>query len=164
MAGWPAGAANYSLKCSAFLAVAAPCLFFAGCDSKNPLSDPLQSKPDARLIGDWQRRDEVWGDRQYYRIETAGDKLPQGVIRFVGMTNGSTDASIDPKREWLAFPTTLAGNSYLNATVVDERTKKLLEEKGWNSKTGIAFFVLKYKVEGDALSSLRWSIAGKSEP
>ncbi len=149
-----------SRKCSALLAVVAVCLFFPGCgDSIHPLSDPLKSKADARLIGEWRQRDEVFREWQCSRFEAVGDKLPQSVIRVRRVTHGSTGDKLD--QDVLAFPTTLGATTYLNVTFGDKMESKLLEENGWSSDANNGFFLFKYKVEGDAL--LLWQMDGDAK-
>jgi hypothetical protein len=131
------------------LAAVAACLLSAGCDdSKNPLSDPQKSKPDARLTGVWRLRDKE-GDVTYYHIGSVGDKLPPSVMRVLGVRH-EKNGNVRPGGDLLIFPTTLGTDTYLNVIGVDDQQIGLLEKKGWNPQIA-GFFLLKYQVEGDTL-------------
>jgi hypothetical protein len=139
------------MKIRLFLSMAVVCLFLSGCDdSKNPLSDPQKSKPDSRLAGVWRVRDTE-GDVTYYHIGAVGDKLPRSLMRAIGVTH-KKNGRIEPAGEFLIFPTPLGRNTYLNLAGGDQQHIKLLEEKGWNPEAAGGFFLLKYAVEGDALT------------
>jgi hypothetical protein len=127
------------------------CLLTAGCslDSKNPLSSPKNSKPDTRLAGVWRVRDRN-GDLTYLHVGTVGAKLPSSVMRVLPITH-TKNGDVTPEDELLIFPTTLGANTYLNMPGGSERQIKLLLEKGWNPEAVDGFFILKYKLEGDAL-------------
>jgi len=132
-------------------------LLLTGCDdSKTPLSNPQDSKPDEKLAGVWRFRGEN-GEVGYYHIGQAGEKLPQGVMRVVGVMH--REGKIEPPSELLMFPTTLDGKTYLNITSGKEGQVKLIEEKGW--KAVDAYFIFKYKVEGNEL--LVWVIDGDAK-
>ena len=139
------------MKTRLFLSLAVVCLLFSGCDdSKNPLSDPQKSKPDVRLAGVWRVRDTE-GDVTYYHIGTVGEKLPPSLMRVIGVTH-KKNGRLESAGEFLIFPTTLGDTTYLNLAGGDQRHIKLLEEKGWSPEAVGGFFLLKYTVEGDALT------------
>jgi hypothetical protein len=128
----------------------AACLLVTGCDdSKNPLSDPQTSKADERLVGVWRGRNED-GDLIYYHVGRVSDKLPQGVMWAVCVKH--KDGRVEPPGQWLIFPTTLGGKTYLSVTEGTEQRVKLWEEKGWQPKADDYYFVLKYQIDGGKLS------------
>jgi hypothetical protein len=132
-------------------------LLLAGCDdSKTSLSDPGASKPDARLAGVWQFRGED-GQVTYYHMGRADEKLPESVMRVVGVTHG--EGKVEPPSELLIFPTTLDGKTYLNVTEGKERQVKLIEEKGWKGVE--SYFIFKYQIDGDKL--LVWVMDGDAK-
>jgi hypothetical protein len=137
-------------RSSSLLPLAVAFLLFAGCDdSKNPLSDPQNSKPDTRLVGVWRLRGDG-GEVTYYHIGPLGDKLPSSLMRVVAVTH-SRNGELQPPGEMLLFPTTLGTNTYLNIAEAKEQQIKPLEEKGWNPEVLSGFLLPKYKVVGDTL-------------
>jgi hypothetical protein len=133
------------------------CLSLTGCDdSKTPLSDPQTSKPDGRLDGVWRLRGED-GQVTYYHIGRADEKLPQGVMRAVGVTH--RERRVEPPAEFLMFPTVLGNKTYLNMTEGKEQQTKLIEEKGW--KAVDSYLIFKYQVDGDKL--LVWVMDGDAK-
>jgi hypothetical protein len=130
-------------------------LFFAGCDdSKNPLSDPQNSKPDTRLVGLWRFRSNE-GDVTHYHIGPLGHGLPECLMRVVAVTR-SKEGELQPPGQLVVFPTALGSSTYLNVAEAKEQQIKLLEDKGWNPDVLGGFLIPKYKVEGDAL--LVWPV------
>jgi hypothetical protein len=122
----------------------------AGCDdSKNPLSTPQASKPDARLGGVWRLKDAD-GNVTYYHVGPLGEKAPASVMRVASVTHAK-DGKLQEPGEFLVFPTALGENTYLNVGGDHEKIK-LLEEKGWAADTIDSYFVFKYRIEGDSLS------------
>ena len=131
------------MKSLVFLGVAA-CLLASGCvpDSKSPLSDPQTSKADERLLGVW--REEGNDCDMYYHIGHAGEKFPNGVMRFVQIEH-----SKDAKEQWSPAkrPSSLlrrfGGKSYLNVVCDDDPSKngraalgpERLESRSWWTST-----------------------------
>ena len=99
--------------------LAAGCLLAAGCDdSKNPLSDPGQSKPDPRLAGVWRCKPGAsGGDVMYYHVAPAGGKLPASIM-WVVLNDSATQPKQDQLGTWpdvmVGFPTVLGKTTYLN--------------------------------------------------
>lgn len=135
--------------CAMLRLLAAAFLLLTGCaESENPLSDPLKTKPDARLAGVWR----VQGDQ--YSVGPVGDGLPESVMRMVGVPH-SKDGKLTPPGELLFFPTALGSNTYLNVTDGADWKVESLKKKDWRSID--SYVLAKYKVEGDTL--LVWPMA-----
>ncbi len=135
--------------CSTLVLWTSAFLLFTGCeDSKNPLSDPLDSKPDARLAGVWRLRGEKEGEVSYYHVGPLGEGLPAGVMCVVAVTHAK-DGQLKPPGQLLIFPTTLGSNTYLNLTGGDEQHLKAIKEEGWKSVE--SYLLLRYRIEGDHL-------------
>ena len=135
-------------------------LLAVGCDdSKHPLSDPNNSKPDARLAGVWRARGND-GEVTYYHFGRPGDKLPESVMRLVEVKH-SKEGKIPPTGEFLIFPTTLGNSAYLNLTDGKEEQIKRIEENGWKPESMDSFILFKYKIEGDTL--LAWGMDGEAK-
>ena len=135
------------------LLAVAVCFFASGCDdSKNPLSDPQTSKTDERQVGVWRLRNS--DGVGYYHIGQAGGKLPGSVMRVVEVTH--SQKKLEYPHEYLVFPTTLGGKTYLSVTEGKEQQVKLLEEKGWKPEVVDSYYILKYQVDGDKL--LVWTM------
>jgi hypothetical protein len=129
-------------------------LFLTGCvDSKNPLSDPAASKPDAWLIGVWRSEGEN-GDITYCHIGRAGENLPDSLMWAVRVTH--KDGKVLPRQESLIFPTVLGNKTYLNVVAVSAKKLKRLDEEGWKRQTLGTYLLLRYQVQGDKL--LVWLI------
>lgn len=127
------------------------CLLMASCiDSKCPLGDPKTSKADPALHGVWRMvRDH--GQVEYCHVGVAAGKLPAGTLRLV-LVNQNADGSLDRPGEVLAFPTSLGKNRYLNVVVTDEDDLERLNKDGWNPKWVQGYFILKYRIQDDALT------------
>lgn len=126
------------------LLVCVALLFLPGCeDTKNPLSDPKQSKPDEGLVGLWRGDDKV-----YYHVGHAGKMFPKGWLRVVAVPQNETD--VDPPSEYLVFPTRLGDKTYLNM-VNDEELVKRLDEDGWTTDAVDCYTLWKYKLDGGKL-------------
>jgi hypothetical protein len=131
------------------LAASAAGLLLAGCDdSKNPLSSPQASKPDAKLAGLWRLKDKD-GNVTYYHIGVLGGKAPASVMRVVNVQH-LKDGSLQEPGEFFVFPTVLGDSTYLNMGG-DQPKLKLLEEKGWTADGIDSYFILKFRIEGDTL-------------
>ena len=92
-------------QCSKLLLWTIAFLLFVGCDdSKSPLSDPQNSKADARLVGVWRLRGEG-GEATYYHIGALGGNLPSSLMRLVSVTHSKT-GELQPPGEMLVFPMT----------------------------------------------------------
>jgi hypothetical protein len=136
------------------LLVATTCLLFTSCfDSKVPLSDPANSKPDERLTGSWRSRNDD-GSLNEYHFALAGGKLPASVMRVTGRTRKS-DGTTEQMEPLLVFPTTVGQRNYLNACDGREQQVKLLDEKGWTPETVNVYSIFQYQLTGDTLS-VRW--------
>jgi hypothetical protein len=98
---------------------------------------------------------KVWKGMEvtYVHVGRAGDKLPSGVMRVVGIVH-DTDGTMNRPVEFLMFPTTIGTNTYLNLAPGDGKQLNLLKNKGWKSIEGYVLF--KYKIEGDRL--LLWKM------
>ena len=131
-----------------FLIGVAACLVASGCDSKNPLSDPLTSKADERLPGVWLNRG---GDGDvYYHVGHAGDKFPACMMRVVGIKHSK--GNVEPAGEFLIFPTILGDKNYLNVVIGrDDKLVKSLDEKGWKAADVDNYTLYRYKFDGDKL-------------
>ena len=131
-----------------FLIGVAACLVASGCDSKNPLSDPLTSKADERLPGVWLNRG---GDGDvYYHVGHAGDKFPACMMRVVGIKHSK--GNVEPAGEFLIFPTVLGDKNYLNVVIGrDDKLVKSLDEKGWKAADVDNYTLYRYKFDGDKL-------------
>jgi hypothetical protein len=137
----------------------------AGCDdSENPLSNRHTSKPDNRLVGVWRHGDVS------YRIGHAGEDFPNDVLRVVEVTHSHAGAA--PAAEYLAFPTVLGKNTYLNVMVTlfgDGQDKPFVSgEEQWKSldscpllKYQVSYLILKYQVDGNNL--LVWGMDGEAK-
>ena len=136
------------------LSLAALCLLLTSCfDSNVPLSDPGKSKPDERLAGNWQLRNDD-GSVNNYGFSLAGEKLPASVMRVVGSSHRAdgTTVQFEPL---LLFPTTIGETTYLNVCDGKEPQVKLLEEKGWTAETVADYSIFRYQVAGDTLT-VQW--------
>ena len=143
--------------------LAAGCLLAAGCDdSKNPLSDPGQSKPDPRLAGVWRCKPGAsGGDVMYYHVAPAGGKLPASIM-WVVLNDSATQPKQDQLGTWpdvmVGFPTVLGKTTYLNlggSTAPNAMDK--LEQSGWKAGAMESYSIFKYRVEGD--TGLLWEMA-----
>ncbi|MGD0901125.1 MAG: hypothetical protein ABR915_25120 [Thermoguttaceae bacterium] len=147
------------------LSVALTCLLWAGCDSKNPLSEPGQSKPDASLAGVWRQKGEN-GDVSYYHVGLSGDKLPESVMQIVSVTHAK-DGHLEDPGVMLMFPTVLGSTAYLNVVNIEGRlspvTVEALQKNAWKALQFQAYFIFKYRVEGDTLLLWGMSEAAKKE-
>ena len=135
-------------------------LFLTGClDSKNPLSAPTTSKPDERLVGVWRLLGDG-GRVTNYHVGRAGEKFPKGMMRaaFVQHEKGKPESS----GEFLLFPTTLVGKTYLN--VIDEKGQvddPFSEDNGWKPDAVESYHIFKYEVDGNKL--VVWGIDEKTK-
>lgn len=128
------------------------CLFLAGCDdSTAPLSEPAKARPDNRLTGVWQKTDG--GTTTYYLVGQLGGKAPEAVMRVVSVTRFE-DGRLGEPDQFLLFPTDLGGKSYLNLGLVTHEQLAAIQETGWKPDLVASYFLLKYRVEGDAV--LTW--------
>lgn len=124
-------------------------LLLTSCyDSNSPLSDPQQSKPDERLLGVWRFRGEG-GEMNYYHIGRGGEKLPAAVMHVVNVQH-QPDGNIQ-RGDMLNFPTVIGHATYLNAAECDASQLKQLQETGWNAGAFDAYYILRYRAEGDRL-------------
>lgn len=135
------------------LLIAVACLLFASCeDSRNPLSDPEKAELDAKLPGVWRLRDEH-GHVTYYHAGRAGDKLPEGVMRVIGVTHWKDGKLRRPgKEDMLAFSTRIGDGGYLNVTILSDQQAKSLSESGWRPEAAKVYWIIKYQVQGDTLA------------
>jgi hypothetical protein len=132
------------------LSLAALCLLLTSCfDSKVPLSDPGDSKPDQRLADVWRLRNDD-GSVTYYHIGHPGDSLPQSVMRVIGIQH-TTDGEIKLEGQLLIFPTTIGEKAYLNVADGEDKQIKLVEEKGWTPETVSSYWIFMYEITGDTL-------------
>jgi len=142
---------------SCLLAVAA-CLPLAGCDSKNPLSDPAQSKPDPRLAGVWRWKDPS-GVVEYYHVGRAGGKLPDSVTQLIGVTHHG-DGHLTGSAVVLMFPAVLGNTAFLNVGMEGSNHQQgavdRLKREGWTPGVLESYSIFKYRVEGDAI--LLWQM------
>lgn len=137
-----------------FFLVATICLLFTSCfDSRVPLSDPTDSKPDERLVGAWRSRNDD-GSVSEYRLVHAGGKLPASVMRVTGSSR-KPDGTTEQFEPLLLFPTIIGKQSYLNVCDGKEAQVKLLEEKGWTAETVAAYSIFRYQIAGDTLT-VQW--------
>jgi hypothetical protein len=149
---------NAGKSVSGLFALAA-CLLAAGCDSKNPLSDPAQSKPDPRLAGIWRVVNED-GDTSYCHVGRAGDKLPPSVMVAVCVTH-TKDGKVEGGGQMLLFPTVLGNTPYLNVAGcsngdnASHLTK--MQQEGWKPGLLESYSICKYRIDGDKL--LLWLMA-----
>lgn len=124
------------------------CLVLVGCvDSDSPLSDPAAAKPDERLAGVWRLRGED-GQVTYYHIGHLEGKLPKSVMGVVSVTH--KQGTVGAPGELLIFPSALGDKTYLNITGGKKESLQAIHEKGW--KAADAYFIFKYRVDGDKLS------------
>jgi hypothetical protein len=138
-----------------FLPVLA-CLLWAGCDSKSPLSEPSQSKPDPRLAGVWRVKADD-GSVTYDHVGQAGNKLPESVMLVVSVEHKKQGRLRNPAL-MLMFPTVLGNTAYLNVGLgLSPEQIEQLEQNGWKTGTVELYSILKYRVEGDTL--LLWQMA-----
>jgi hypothetical protein len=141
------------------LFLAAACLLMAGCDSKNPLSDPTQSKPDPRLAGLWRAKDPN-GGVEYYHVGRAGEKLPESVMEVVAVTH-QKDGQLKDPAVMLMFPTVLGKTAFLNVGIDGSSHQQsavdCLKQEGWKPGVLEIYSILKYCIEGDTL--LLWTMA-----
>jgi hypothetical protein len=143
------------------LSVSLIALLCTSCDdSKTPLSDPQQSKPDAGLVGSW-RYQEKSGQVLYYHIGRIAGKLPPGVMRLIGI-NFSKEGNLESPAEMLLFPTQIGDRHYLNAAGVEDPEKlKAMEEKGWTPQDIGGYWLVAYRLEKDAISVWPMDAAAK---
>ena len=139
---------------SLFFIGVAVCLLASGCDSKNPLSDPLKSKADERLVGIWQGRGDdggVFDDGEwFYHVGHAGDNFPACMMRVVMIQHQK--GGVEPPGELLMFPSVLGRKTYLNIVVgLDNKLVKSLDEKGWKAADVDSYQLYKYQLDGDTL-------------
>jgi hypothetical protein len=141
-----------------WLCVAAACLLGTSCDSKNPLSDPTQSKPDPRLAGVWRAKDPD-GGAEYYHVGRAGDKLPESVMQLVIVTH-EKDGQLKDPGVMLMFPTVLGNTAFLNVGIDgsnhQESAVDRLKREGWKPGILEIYGLFRYRVEGDAI--LLWQM------
>lgn len=138
--------------------VAAILLPFSGCDdSKFPLSDPQQAKPDARLTGLWRLQDE-FGNTTYYHVGPLGGKAPASVLRVVSVTRNK-DGELQAPSQMLAFPAQVGSVSCLN--VAAQEIVAPVRDNGWKPEAAHSFFLLKYQFEGNTL--LLWTMDPKAK-
>ncbi|MGA2068879.1 MAG: hypothetical protein ABSG86_28190 [Thermoguttaceae bacterium] len=144
------------------LFVVAGCLLGTGCDdSKSPLSDPGQSKPDPRLAGVWRWKHDA-DDVLYYHVAQAGGKLPASVM-WVVLNDSATEPKQDALGGWpdvtVLFPTVQGKTAYLNfgeswttaGHPIDE-----LKKNGWKAGAVESYSIFKYRIEGD--TALVWGM------
>ena len=143
------------------LSVSLIALLCSSCDdSKTPLSDPQQSKPDAGLVGTWRFREKS-GQVLYYHIGRIPGKLPQSVMRLIGI-NFSKENNLESPAEMLLFPTQIGDRRYLNAAGVEDPEKlKAMEEKGFNPPDIGGYWLLAYRLEKDAMTVWPMDAAAK---
>jgi hypothetical protein len=127
--------------------ILAVCFLASGCfDTKNPLSDPQNSKTDERLVGIWR----VSGEETFYHVGHAGGKFPASTLRVVEIRHSK--GSVEPPQEYLVFPTVLKDKTYLNVVLDgDHKHVQRLNETGWKPDAVDTFTLLKYQFDGDAL-------------
>ncbi|MHB0955021.1 MAG: hypothetical protein ACYC0X_01445 [Pirellulaceae bacterium] len=136
-------------KLCPLLLVAAFTLLLTSCfDSKVPLSEPQNSKPDDRLTGVWRFQGEG-GELNYYHFGRIAENLPASLMRVVNAQH-TPDGKIQ-SAELLVFPTTIGDKSYLNVAELKSSQLQPLEEKGWTDDAFNEYLILRYQIKGDVL-------------
>lgn len=159
------GAAVKLRQMVCFIALAGTCLLLSSCgESRNPLCDPLEAKPDSQLAGIWRVSDP--NGTGYFHIGRAGGKLPPGIMRTLTVAH-SADGTVklDDPSELLMFPTTIGENHYLNIVgfIGEDQQKGIVQfdKSGWNPSLVNGYCLVKYQVKGDALSI--WIMNGNAQ-
>jgi hypothetical protein len=140
-------------RCDLFrsLAAAAVCLLLASCiDSKNPAGSPEKSQIDPELVGVWRSK-SAGRHVGYYHLARAAGKLPAGVMRLVSITY-NTNGALQRPGDLLAFTAGADGGKYLNIALTEGNQTDQLANEGWKPELVQNYFVVKYRVSGNALS------------
>lgn len=125
------------------------CALAGGCDdSAVPLSEPEQARADQGLVGIWRHKNS--DETGYFHLGLLGGEAPKGLLRVLTV-GWSNDGELHDPGQALAFSTTLSGASYLNVVNVEAEQLKKVRETGWQPDLFDAYFILKYRVEGDVL-------------
>ncbi len=140
-----------ALQRIAVLAIAILTLSLIGCvPSKQPLSDPAQSKPDENLFGHWLEKDGddtiIWA---IGRAQLMADQknAPPGLMR-AKPAEINKEGWVDRPWSLLFFVSKIRENSYLN--LFEEKYFDGLV-KDWNDAKIPAYGLIKYRVAGDRL-------------
>ena len=122
-----------------------------GCFSvTEPLSDPDKAEPDKRLLGKWQRGDEI----KRCEIDSPAVKgNPKGLMRAV--YDGQVD---DPKNAFWFFITTIGKDTYATIYLepcdepkfADFRKEGAFEK--WNKGNDRRYYIFRYVLDGDKLT------------
>ena len=119
---------------------------------REPLSDPDKAEPDKRLLGKWQRGDEI----QRCEIDSPAVKgNPKGLMRAV--YDGRAD---DPRNAFWFFTTTIGKHTYATfylepldkdkVEFADFRKEGAFEK--WNKGNDRRYFIVRYVLDGDNLT------------
>jgi hypothetical protein len=117
-----------------------------------PLSDPDKAEPDKRLVGKWQRGDEI----QRCEIDSPAVKgNPKGLMRAV--YDGRAD---DPRNAFWFFTTTIGKHTYATfylepldkdkVEFADFRKEGAFEK--WNKGNDRRYWIFVYVLDGDKLT------------
>lgn len=137
-------------KVRPLLIVGAISLLLTSCtyvDSKHPVSDLHQAKPDSRLIGLWRPQD---GQASYFHVGRAGGKLPRSALRVIII-----DRTLDKElrqSELIAFPATLNNKTVVSIAECDPSQLKTMVENGWSDDSLSAYWILQYEIADDVLT------------
>ncbi len=137
-------------KVRPLLVVGAISLLLTSCtyvDSKHPVSDPHQAKPDSRLIGLWR---SPYGEASYFHVGRAGGKLPKSALRIISV--GLTFDGELRQSELIAFPATIDSKTFLSIAECEPSQMQLLVENGWTDDSLSAYRILQYEIAGDVLT------------
>ncbi len=125
------------------------CALAGGCDDSTvPLSKPDQAKADKALIGVWRQKDD--GRTNYYHVGLLGGEAPKGLLRVV-VVNQQPHGELDEPGQALVFPVELEGSTYLSMAGDEDDQIKAVRQEGWKPDSFDAYFIVKYRVEGDVL-------------
>jgi hypothetical protein len=115
-----------------------------------PLSDPDKAEPDKRLLGKWQRGDEI----QCCEIDSPAVKgNPKGLMRAV--YDGRAD---DPQNAFWFFTTMIGKHTYATSYLepgealkcADFRKEGAFEK--WNKGKDRRYFIFRFMLDGDKLT------------
>ncbi len=127
------------------------CVLAGGCDdSAVPLCEPGEAKVHQELVGLWRHKDKDSEGTGYYHLGLLGGAAPKGLLRVITV-DWAKDGELHDPGQGLAFSTQIDGATYLNVVSAEAEELKKVRETGWEPGLFEAYFIFKYRLEGDVL-------------
>jgi len=123
--------------------LAALCLLFPSCMSKQPLSDFSQAVVDEQLLGTWVLVDDK-KDVNYFHIgRPPGNQAPKGFAQVVTVRFGDRQAL--SSADAVSFSAIIGDCRYLNLSLIADKGHRFDPMK----PSPLGWLFLKYQIDGD---------------